>query len=96
MFDTYEPEPPLPCPVCGGASLGWQGKDGPCALFLWRQGHRHPVDQPIDEDARIDPQRYAEFTLPQTFALLGWCAQDHQYGATGHAPEGTWTTTTMN
>lgn len=96
MYDDFEPQPPLACPVCGSPSLGWQSYDGPCNLFLWRQGHRHPVEQPIDEDARIDSRRYSEFTLPQTFVLYGWCAQGHEYFATGRAPEGVWTTTTMN
>jgi hypothetical protein len=65
MYDTYEPQPPLDCPICGAPSLGWQGKDGPCGLFLWRQGHRHPIDQPIDQDARIERDRYRQFTLPR-------------------------------
>jgi hypothetical protein len=86
MCDTDEPQPPFDCPVCGGPSIGWQGKDGPCAMFLWHQGQRHPVDQPIDADARIERARHPEFTLARTFELRGWCAQEHEYRATGHAP----------
>jgi hypothetical protein len=95
MFDTYEPQPPIDCPLCGGPSLGWKGNDGPCALFLWRQSHRHPVDQPIDEDARIERDRYSDFTLRPRFGMVGWCANEHLYMATGQAPKGTWTTTML-
>ena len=91
MFDNYEPLPPIACPVCGSPSVGWQGKDGPCALFLWRQGEPHAVDQPIDGDAGIERSRFADFSLPPEFAMLGRCANGHQYQAAGRAPEGVWT-----
>ena len=95
MYDAYEPQPPISCPICGAPSLGWQGKDGPCALFLWRQGSRHPVDQQIDEDVRIDPASYGEFVLPPTFKIIGWCANDHLFEATGRAPSGVWAETEL-
>jgi hypothetical protein len=28
MFDWYQPEPPLNCPVCGEALSEWQGEFG--------------------------------------------------------------------
>jgi hypothetical protein len=39
MYDEYVPDPPLTCPV-DGATLdqGFQGKDGPSVLAVYRQG----------------------------------------------------------
>jgi hypothetical protein len=45
MFDYYEPVPVLTCPKCGAELREWQGKDGPCALFVWRQHEPNPVGQ---------------------------------------------------
>ena len=38
MFDTYKPAKGHKCPVCDEELLEWQGKDGPCALFVWSEG----------------------------------------------------------
>jgi hypothetical protein len=77
MFDWYEPRNGVACATCGAEIDGWQGKNGPRALFLWRQGERHPVDQAIDDDARIDASRYAEFALPESFGITGCCPAGH-------------------
>lgn len=50
MLDYYQPRPDLSCPVCDASNLEWQGKDGPCALFLWEQGHAAPINQLIEEN----------------------------------------------
>lgn len=90
MFDDYEPVPAIPCPTCG-QPLQWQGKWGPNALFVWRQGERHPVDQPIDEDVRLDQERFADFELPATFVISGWCDRDHHCFGIGRCRDGQWT-----
>lgn len=95
LYDTYEPQPAIGCPICAAPSRGWQGKDGPCVFLLWRQGTRHPVDQPIDADARMDPTRYREFTLPPSFTIGGSCVNGHFYVATGSAPDGVWSETEL-
>lgn len=75
LYDHYDPIPEIACPNCSSSLHGWQGKDAACALFLWRQEHPHPVDQTIDDDTRIPPSRYAEFSLPQTFCFYTSCSE---------------------
>jgi hypothetical protein len=79
MFDHYQPDPILRCPKCNADLSGWQGKDGPCALFVWKQGEKHPVDQPIDDDVQIDPMERERFTLPETFEIYTSCSQCEQW-----------------
>ena len=93
MFDTYEPRDAVACATCGAEIGVWQGTDGPCALFLWRQGERHPVDQPVDADARIATERYGEFELPAAFGITGYCAARHRNHCQGKCVEGVWTVT---
>ncbi|HEY8458135.1 MAG TPA: hypothetical protein VIL34_21265 [Actinopolymorphaceae bacterium] len=91
LYDEYEPSVSPTCPWCGTGFRGyWQGKDGPNAFFLWRQGDRHPVDQPIDEDARMDPARYTEFVLPAEFRISNVCEQGHMVEAVGRCVDGVW------
>jgi hypothetical protein len=45
MFAWYKPEGEMKCPVCDVALLEWQGKDGPSALFVWRENVAFPVAQ---------------------------------------------------
>ena len=42
MFDWYQPALPIACPACGHALSEWQGKDGPCDLFVWVEGKPSP------------------------------------------------------
>lgn len=72
LYDFYQPNT-IACPKCKAELEGWQGKDGPCALFLWREGAAHPIDQPIDVGARIDRKRFIDFTLPARFSLYAEC-----------------------
>jgi hypothetical protein len=91
MYDEYEPVPQPRCPWCeAGFSTHWQGKDGPNLLLVWRQGERHPVDQSIDEDARMERERYAEFVLPEEFTILGECDNGHFVTARGRCVGGVW------
>jgi len=91
MFDYYEPVPAPVCPWCGAAFEVWQGKDGPNALFVWRQGDARPVDQRVEDESRTDPARLPEFALPDRFTIHGWCVSGHGTQATGQCREGVWT-----
>jgi hypothetical protein len=71
MLDWYQPHPDLRCPACGEVMTGWQGKDGPCAFLVWRQGAIEAADQPIEEDARLDDERIRAFRLPARFVIYG-------------------------
>lgn len=74
MFDEYIPDPPLCCPACGAELDGWQGKDGPNASMVWRQGIAGPVDQSIDdEDVKLRPEQLTRFRLPKEFTIYTAC-----------------------
>lgn len=65
LFDWFEPDPVIRCLKCKiGTISGWQGKHGGHALFLWKQGLAAPVDQPIDEECKIDSQTREAKRLP--------------------------------
>ncbi|MES2597101.1 MAG: hypothetical protein V4662_17275 [Verrucomicrobiota bacterium] len=68
MFDHFQPEPAL-C-VDGEALPGWQGKAGPCALYIWRQHCAAPVDQAVDEGVRGKPEVMVASRLPEGEALI--------------------------
>jgi len=72
LFDYFQPEPPIGCarPGCVGRLQGWQGKhDGHC-LFVWRQGNRAPVDQSVDREIKLPPERLALKHLPANAVIL--------------------------
>ena len=74
MFDEYIPDPPLRCPACGSALDVWQGKDGPNALMVWRQGIAEPIDQSIDdEEVKLEPEQLAKWRLPKQFTIYTFC-----------------------
>ncbi len=97
MFDHYIPDPPLCCPVCGSALDDWQGKDGPNALMVWRQGHTAPIDQAIeDEDIRLLSHQLAKFRLPPIFKIYEWCCGGHfALEAVCHTSDGIWSSTEL-
>jgi len=96
MFDLYEPSGELRCPIDGCPLLNWQGKDGPCALFVWRQGSLHPVAQNVDEEARLAIKERQQWTLPPEFTIQCFDCPDHlPILARCTAPQGIWTTTTL-
>ena len=93
MFDLYKPAPPLSCPSCGGPLRQWQGKDGPCALFVWAQGVKAPIDQPIDEDLRFPAEERAAWRLPGTFRISSSCRCGTKVHAEGRCQGDVWTHT---
>jgi hypothetical protein len=91
MFDYYQPQPEVACPFCGKELTDWQGKDGPCALFVWRQGVASPVDHPVSDDVRAEPAELARARLPTSFLIYAYCCGPHYpVEAICRAPNGVW------
>ena len=95
MFDHYRPKPDLQCPVCGALGVDWQGKDGPCGLFVWEQGQAAPVDQRVDDECKISAQARAEFRLPARFQIYSDCRCPTSFDAVGFTEQGVWTRTEL-
>jgi len=73
MFDTYIFDPPLQCPVCGTSLSHLQGKDGPCLLLTWKQGHRHPIKHDLPDECVEDEREFLEScALPDFFTLYSY------------------------
>jgi hypothetical protein len=96
MLDYYQPQPSLGCPACAAPLSGWQGKDGPCGLFVWRQGASAPIDQVVSDDARLEPAALASVRLPASFLIYApCCSRDYMVEARGEAPGGVWASTEL-
>lgn len=94
MFDWYEPEPALNCPVCGKPLDHWQGKDGPCGLFVWRQGVPSPVEQRVDDECRLPADELKTVRLPQEFIIYTDCCGGRLWvEAIGRCKQDTWADT---
>ena len=79
MFDWYKPKGVIHCPKCGTDLREWQGTAGACALFVWEQGARHPVDQLADdEDMRWSLDERQGFELPDTFEIYSHDCEKHR------------------
>lgn len=89
MFDWYEPDPPIKCVSCTAIPADWQGKEGPNALLVWRQGHLHPVRQAADE-ALAEAELLA-FILPTRFRFSTTCENGHELLFEGRTTDGIWT-----
>jgi hypothetical protein len=95
MFDTFIAEPPLRCRSCGSAVSDFQGKDGPCALFVWKQGVAGPVQQTVDEEYAVSDAERATFRLPDEFEFHADCPRCHAWiTGTGYCSSHVWTSTT--
>ena len=95
MFDWYQPATQLTCPQCGTKLREWQGKDGPCGLFVWREGVRHPADQLIDdEEVRLPTEELSRFTLPSSFEIYSHDCPNHRpIDAVCATEDGIWSST---
>ena len=91
VFDWYIPVPDVKCSGCGSTLREWQGKDGPCALFVWRQGGESPVDQTADEDSKLPPDRLAPWRLPERFTICSYCGCGRRIDAEGKCDGEAWT-----
>ncbi len=79
MFDWYRPTDNPKCPKCGAQLKDWQGKDGPCALFVWEQGQRNPIIQKVeDEELQWTDEEKCRFVLPDNFTIYSYDCPNHQ------------------
>ncbi len=93
MFDTYKPAQVKECPVCGGPLIQWQGKDGPCALFVWEEGFASPTTQEAD-DMNISEEERNRVRLPASFEIYSHdCDCQYTVEAICEAINGTWVST---
>ncbi|MEQ9081737.1 MAG: hypothetical protein RLP09_48170 [Sandaracinaceae bacterium] len=91
MFDDYEPDPPIACDGCGGELSGWQSKDGPCALLVWREGAASPLRQWADPDCRLPPEALTTLRLESDVELYTTCEScGAPAEATGFLVDGVW------
>jgi hypothetical protein len=96
MFDSFEPIPALMCPVCGGRLAGWQGKDGPNLLLVWRQGTATPVDQSVPDENKGEPAALDSLRLPPQFEIYAPCCGGRFFvTAFCAAPDGVWSMTVL-
>ena len=95
LFDYYLPEPSLRCPACNADLDNWRGIDGPSALFVWKQGVRHPVDQ-LGDGAGKRGGALESALLPVAFRIhTSCCSSRFPVEAIGRAPNGTWNSTEL-
>lgn len=103
MFDWYEPDGAFTCPTCGSQVAGWptdsgpawQGKDGPCWRFVWKQGCRHPVRHAVNDEDMLITDLSGE-VLPREFALYAQCPDGHWIDAVGRCDDsGIWNETLL-
>ena len=68
MFDTYITDQDITCPICDKNLKEWQGYDGPCGLFVWKENKVSPVDQRAGE-SNISEAARSSFKLPKEFVI---------------------------
>ena len=91
MLDSYLPDPPLNCPVCGAALSDWQGKDGDCGILVWRQGLAAPIEQAVPDEVRIADAERLALRLPPTFGIYSdHCGCPFPVDAIGTCTDGVW------
>ena len=95
MFDHYRPKPELQCPVCRASGLEWQGKDGPCALYVWEPGQAGPVDHLVPDECKWSPEDQAKVRLPVRFEIYAECGCPTFLDAVGFTEHGVWTRTEL-
>lgn len=92
MFDHYQPRAPVACPSCGAALEGFQGKDGPNLLLVWREGLPAPLNSDVDEEWLLTPEHLEEIRLPERFEYYTACDRcQHWAELTGFCIDGVWT-----
>jgi hypothetical protein len=97
MFDLYQPRERIRCPECSTDLVEWQGKDGPCGLFLWKEGHPAPISQDVDEEIRLTDAMREQLRLPRAFTIYSYDCPRHQpIDASCEAPDGVWVSTKVH
>ena len=99
LYDNFIPDPPINCLTCGGSLSAWQGKPSSgSALFVWKQGIPHPINQNCDEGVRLAEEKRNDLRLPKTFCLYGATCKDCGYcfpgsKVVGYCEHGVWAKT---
>ncbi len=95
MFDSYKPSSNLNCPVCGEKLAQWQGKNGPCALFVWQEGSASPIDQQAG-DTNCSIEQRASNRLPKEFEIYSYdCNCPYPNEAICTTEDGIWSKTAI-
>ena len=72
----------------------WQGKDGPRALFSWREGSAAPITQDADEEIALPLNEREALRLPETFVIYSHdCPEHRPVEARGRCVNGVWAET---
>src|SRR5262245_16638959 len=93
MFDWYHPADQLECPICHSPLREWQGKDGACALFVWKQGDAIPIEQAVDDEIGALPEVVQSTRLPASFQIYSHDCSMHRVTAQCQTASGVWTAT---
>mgnify|MGYP001791661059 FL=1 len=96
MFDWYIPNIPtktFACKECGKLLQEYQGFHGSNALFVWKQGEEHPIDQRVGQEIKISEEDMTKFCLSESFEFSGYCINDHSATFIGKCVSGVWVTT---
>ena len=93
LFDYYEPSSVQCCPVCSEQLSEWQGKDGACGIFVWRQGVSSPLGQRVDSETALNPEELQTVRLPENFTIYSYdCSCPYPVEANCSTEAGIWTT----
>jgi hypothetical protein len=91
MYDSYIPDPPLSCPVCGQKLERWQGKEAACLLLTWKQGEQFPIKHDLGDWVENDKEFLESQTLPPLFEFYtNGCKCDRWITAYGFCENGIW------
>jgi len=96
FFDTYKPSASFRCPNCLRPLEQWQGKDGPCGLFVWEEGTAAPVGQDAGEDTALPSAERDMIRLPDAFTIYSYdCPAHKPVTARCHCVNGVWAATVI-
>lgn len=87
MFDYYRPKPEIVCPDCRKPLQSWQGKHGPCGLWVFVQNEPELLN-------RTKPNSWDHARLPEKFVFTDECCRWIFLG-TGRCENGIWVETTV-
>ena len=73
IFDYYQIDDDILCNNCSNKVIEFQGKDGPCGLFVWKIKYLSPVDQRVDDAYKIQKSDLFKIKLPKSFYIYGYC-----------------------
>ena len=95
FFDWYLPRGPLSCPRCGVPLLAWQGKEGPCGMFVWKEGVAHPIEQQVSDDVALLPAERLALRLPERARIYSYDCAHGPIDAECVSEDGVWQHTTL-